>query len=217
MWCTPSVSLDGKSIGYLCGTCANAAISPNATFAVSIMDTSRYSKSDKAAWMTQLFAVPIFFTMTEFLGCTMAVANDLMGLFPKYINIRRGQFICAVVSFDTCPWKIQARAENFLAFLGAATGIVMVEYFMIRCGYGVNIARLFKRRGSIYWYTYGVNRRAFVPWFVALAPYFRVWSTRLVPVCESSRFSICTRGTTFWCLLSREHWTGFLKLFGRSR
>jgi NCS1 family nucleobase:cation symporter-1 len=226
IWRKPSMPLDGKSVGYLFGICVNAAISPNATFAVNIMDISRYSKNDRAAWMTQLFAIPVFVTMTEFLGCTMAVAssvvygkvewnplvvinqfdyragkffagalfvffnimtnvtgnsiplaNDLTGLFPKYINIRRGQFICAVIAFATCPWKIQAQASTFLAFLGAytlflgaTTGIMMVDYYLIRRGYGINIAHLFKARGSIYWYTYGVNWRAFVAWFVALAP-----------------------------------------------
>jgi NCS1 family nucleobase:cation symporter-1 len=47
---------------------------------------------------------------------------------------------------------------------------MMVDYYMIRHGYGINIAHLFRGRGSIYWYTYGVNWRAFVAWFVALAP-----------------------------------------------
>ena len=226
IWRTPSAPLNGKSVGYLFGICVNAAISGNATFAVNIMDISRHSMSDKAAWMTQLFALPVFVTMTEFLGCTMAVAssvlygkvewnplvvinqfdyragkffagalfaffnimtnvtgnsiplaNDLTGLFPKYINIRRGQFICAVISFAICPWKIQAQATTFLAFLGAytlflgaTTGVMMVDYFTVRRGLGINIAHLFKTRSSIYWYTYGVNWRAFVAWFVALGP-----------------------------------------------
>ena len=226
IWRTPSAPLNGKSVGYLFGICVNAAISGNATFAVNIMDISRHSMSDKAAWMTQLFALPVFVTMTEFLGCTMAVAssvlygkvewnplvvinqfdyragkffagalfaffnimtnvtgnsiplaNDLTGLFPKYINIRRGQFICAVISFAICPWKIQAQATTFLAFLGAytlflgaTTGVMMVDYFLVRHGLGINIAHLFKTRSSIYWYTYGVNWRAFVAWFVALGP-----------------------------------------------
>jgi NCS1 family nucleobase:cation symporter-1 len=226
IWRTPSAPLNGKSVGYLFGICVNAAISGNATFAVNIMDISRHSMSDKAAWMTQLFALPVFVTMTEFLGCTLAVAssvlygkvewnplvvinkfdyragkffagalfaffniitnvtgnsiplaNDLTGLFPKYINIRRGQFICAVISFAICPWKIQAQATTFLAFLGAytlflgaTTGVMMVDYFLVRRGYGINIAHLFKTRSSIYWYTYGVNWRAIVAWFVALGP-----------------------------------------------
>lgn len=33
-----------------------------------------------------------------------AVANDLMVIAPKYINIRRGQFICALLGLCTCPW-----------------------------------------------------------------------------------------------------------------
>ncbi|KAH8805015.1 NCS1 nucleoside transporter [Xylogone sp. PMI_703] len=215
VWTRPSLPTDGMSVGYLFGICVNAAISGNATFAVNIMDISRHSKNDRAAWMTQLFALPVLVTLTEFLGCTMAVAasvlygevqwnpfvtinnfdnragkffagaffvffnimtnvtgnsiplaNDLTGLFPKYINIRRGQFICA----------IQAKATTFLAFLGAytlflgaTTGVMMTDYFWVRRGYGINISHLFKPRG-IYWYTRGFNWRAFIAWFVAIGP-----------------------------------------------
>ncbi|OQV08884.1 hypothetical protein CLAIMM_13097 [Cladophialophora immunda] len=225
VWTKPSIPTDGMSVGYLFGICVNAAISGNATFAVNIMDISRHSKSDKAAYLTQLFALPVFVTLTELLGCTMAVAssvvygevqwnplvtinnfearggkffagilfvffnimtnvtgnsipfaNDLTGLFPKYINIRRGQFICAVIGFAICPWQIQAKATTFLAFmgaytlfLGATTGVMMTDYFWVRRGYGINISHLFKPHG-IYWYDYGFNWRAFVAWFVALAP-----------------------------------------------
>ncbi|OQV10362.1 hypothetical protein CLAIMM_14376 [Cladophialophora immunda] len=227
VWRAPSKPLDGWSVGYLFGICVNAAISGNATFAVNIMDISRHSKNDTAAWATQLFALPVLVTLTEFLGCTMAVAssvvygevqwnpllvinnfenrpgkffagacfiffnimtnvtgnsvplaNDLTGLFPKYINIRRGQFICAVISFAICPWEIQAKATTFLAFLGAytlflgaTTGVIMMDYFWVRRGYGINISHLFKPHG-IYWYQYGCNWRAFVAWFVAIAPLF---------------------------------------------
>jgi NCS1 family nucleobase:cation symporter-1 len=226
VWRMPSIPTDGMSVGYLFGICVNAAISGNATFAVNIMDISRHSKNDRAAWMTQLIALPVLVTLTEFLGATMAVAssvvygevqwnpllvinsfenrpakffagacfvffnimtnvtgnsvplaNDLTGLFPKYINIRRGQFICAVVSFAICPWEIQAKATTFLAFLGAytlflgaTTGVMMTDYFWVRRGYGINISHLFKARG-IYWYFHGFNWRAFIAWFVALGPF----------------------------------------------
>jgi nucleobase:cation symporter-1, NCS1 family len=227
IWRRPSLPTDGMTVGYLFGICVNAAISGNATFAVNIMDISRHSKSDRAAWVTQLFALPILVTLTELLGCTMAVAssvvygevqwnplviinnfenrggkffagaffiffnimtnvtgnsipfaNDLTGLFPKYINIRRGQFICAVLGFAICPWQIEAKATTFLAFmgaytlfLGATTGVMMTDYFWIRRGYGINISQIFKPHG-IYWYNMGFNWRAFVAWFVALGPLF---------------------------------------------
>ncbi len=227
VWTEPSKPLDGWSVGYLFGICVNAAISGNATFAVNIMDISRHSQSNTAAWATQLFALPVLVTLTELLGCTMAVAssvvygevqwnpltvinnfdnrtgkffagacfiffnimtnvtgnsvplaNDLTGLFPRYVNIRRGQFICAVISFAICPWEIQAKATTFLAFLGAytlflgaTTGVIMTDYFWVRRGHGINISHLFKPHG-IYWYKFGFNWRAFVAWFVAIAPLF---------------------------------------------
>jgi nucleobase:cation symporter-1, NCS1 family len=154
------VPLDGTSVGYLFGICVNAAISGNATFAVNIMGISRHSKSDKAAWVTQLFALPILVTLIELMGCTMAVAssvlygevqwnplvvinnfenrpgkffagalfvffniminitgnsipltNDFTGLFPKYINIRRRQFICAVVSLPSVPGRSNQKPQ----------------------------------------------------------------------------------------------------------
>jgi NCS1 family nucleobase:cation symporter-1 len=46
-----------------------------------------------------------------------------------------------------------------------------MDYFWVRRGYGINISHLFKPRG-IYWYTHGVNWRAMVAWFVALAHLF---------------------------------------------
>ena len=167
VWREPSKPLDGWSVGYLFGICVNAAISGNATFAVNIMDISRHSKNDTAAWATQLFALPVLVTLTEFLGCTMAVAssvvygevqwnpltvinnfdnragkffagacfiffnimtnvtgnsvplaNDLTGLFPKYINIRRGQFICAVIGFRHLSMGDSSKGHDVPGFLG---------------------------------------------------------------------------------------------------
>jgi hypothetical protein len=38
-------------------------------------------------------------------------------LFPKYINIRRGQYICAIVGLTSTPWNIQNSAKTFTFFL----------------------------------------------------------------------------------------------------
>ena len=47
-------------------------------------------------------------------GCSSAnslsAANDMTVLLPRYINIRRGQIICAVLGgWALCPWEILAR------------------------------------------------------------------------------------------------------------
>ena len=54
---------------------------------------------------------------TNVAGNSIAFANDTMALFPKYMNLRRGQLLCAILGFVICPWKIEARAQRFLGFL----------------------------------------------------------------------------------------------------
>lgn len=48
----------------------------------------------------------------------MPFANDITAAFPKYMNIRRGQVLCAVIGFACNPWLIQAKASTFFNFIG---------------------------------------------------------------------------------------------------
>ncbi|KAF8233617.1 hypothetical protein L208DRAFT_1395348 [Tricholoma matsutake] len=68
------------------------------------------------------FFAGLFFALanmgTNITGNSIPFANDLTGLFPKYINIRRGQFLCAILGFAICPWEIEAKATRLLSFLG---------------------------------------------------------------------------------------------------
>lgn len=50
---------------------------------------------------------------------SLSAANDLAALFPAYINIRRGQLICALIAWVMVPWKILATASGFLNFMSA--------------------------------------------------------------------------------------------------
>lgn len=55
---------------------------------------------------------------TNITGNSISAANDLCVMAPKYINIRRGCFIAAVVScWVMVPWKILKNAQTFLAFM----------------------------------------------------------------------------------------------------
>ena len=42
---------------------------------------------------------------------------DFAGLWPKYINIRRGSYLIAVVSIAMNPWYIIAKASSFTSAL----------------------------------------------------------------------------------------------------
>ena len=49
---------------------------------------------------------------------SLSAANDMIVLFPSYINIRRGQVICALIGgWVLCPWEILASAPRFLSFM----------------------------------------------------------------------------------------------------
>ena len=44
---------------------------------------------------------------------SLCVGNDLTSLWPQYINIRRGQVLCAFVGgWALCPWAIVARSVS---------------------------------------------------------------------------------------------------------
>ncbi|KAK2616755.1 hypothetical protein QQS21_000367 [Conoideocrella luteorostrata] len=97
----------------------------------------------------------------------MSCGMDMAGLWPKYINIRRGAAIMAVIGIAIQPWQLLATAAKFLqvmtgfsVFLAPLTGIMLADYHLIRrrklkvndlyCGDG----------SSIYWFKGGVNWRA---------------------------------------------------------
>jgi len=53
---------------------------------------------------------------------SISAANDLMAMMPKYINIRRGQIICAILGgWALCPWEILASAPGFFSFVNGYT------------------------------------------------------------------------------------------------
>lgn len=127
---------------------------------------------------------------------SISAANDLMAFCPKYINIRRGQLLAAVIgSWAFVPWKILASAAKFLAFLGGytiflgpMTSILMCEYvfnflemlpivanashsyFIVRRG-NVSVPDMYNFHG-IYRYSpkYATNWRAVVAFFIGCVP-----------------------------------------------
>lgn len=114
--------------------------------------------------------------LTNVAGNSVPFANDLTNLFPKYVNIRRGQFICAVLGFAITPWNIENSANTFLnflngytVFLGAILGVMIADYWVIGRARGVSVSELFVEKG-IYWYNRGFNYRAFIAFATAIAP-----------------------------------------------
>ncbi|KAJ5825872.1 Allantoin permease [Penicillium riverlandense] len=110
-------------------------------------------------------------------GNALSGGFDLAATFPKYINIRRGAYLTALVSVACNPWKLVNTATTFLAvlssysvFLGPMTGLMISSYFVINRR-KLKVDDLFVGNSqSIYWFSWGVNWRAVIAWVCGTVP-----------------------------------------------
>ncbi|KAI9933799.1 hypothetical protein MW887_004871 [Aspergillus wentii] len=108
---------------------------------------------------------------------SISAANDFTALAPQYMNIRRGQVLCALLSWCLVPWRILASAGNFLnfmsayaIFLGPIAAIMMWDFWIIK-NQKYDTLALYQPWNETYRYSsWGVNWRAIVAFLVGVAP-----------------------------------------------
>ncbi|KAI9797072.1 MAG: hypothetical protein M1833_005677 [Piccolia ochrophora] len=108
---------------------------------------------------------------------SMASGMDLAALSPKYINIRRGSVLTTIVAVASCPWTYVSDAEVFIqvlsgwsVFVSPMSGVLASDYFLVR-GQELHISDLYiGNSSSAYWYTLGLNWRAFLAWAMGTWP-----------------------------------------------
>lgn len=108
---------------------------------------------------------------------SVSCGMDMAGLWPRYINIRRGGYIMACVGIAVQPWQLLSTAEKFLSvlsgfgvFMAPATGIMLADYHIVR-KHKLKLGDLYTGdSSSIYWFASGVNWRAFVAFSVGMWP-----------------------------------------------
>lgn len=138
-----------------------------------------YTKGSRAG----VFLISFVFAVAQ-LGAnisanSLSCGTDLTAILPKYVNIRRGSIFCALMALCICPWNMMSTSSKFLSalsayaiFLSSLSGILIMDYFVIRRGY-IKLTHLYSnRKGSFYMYgnKYGINWRAFVAYFCGVAP-----------------------------------------------
>ncbi|KIW18951.1 hypothetical protein PV08_03240 [Exophiala spinifera] len=110
---------------------------------------------------------------------SIPAGNDLAALWPRFITIRRGFYIAAIISYAMCPWYILGSASSFVAwlasyqiFLSSITGVMLCHYFIVSRGY-LKISDMFTPAHSgLYYYSRGWNYRAYVAYLVGIVPNF---------------------------------------------
>ncbi|KAI9724556.1 MAG: hypothetical protein M1812_000624 [Candelaria pacifica] len=106
---------------------------------------------------------------------SLSAANDLMALFPRHVNIRRGQILCAIISWILVPWKILESAGSFLnfmsaysIFLGPIAAIMVMDFWVIHeMKYD---ALALYQPNNIYRYWNGINWRAVISFVIGVTP-----------------------------------------------
>jgi len=106
---------------------------------------------------------------------SVSAGCDLTSLFPRFINIRRGGYIAAIVGLAMCPWQLLKDSNRFTSYLSAYSvflssiaGVMITEYFLIRKGH-YRVADLYTtKRDGWYWYTYGINFRAYAAYIAGI-------------------------------------------------
>ncbi|PCH35340.1 hypothetical protein WOLCODRAFT_145775 [Wolfiporia cocos MD-104 SS10] len=110
-------------------------------------------------------------------GNLIAGGVDVAALWPKYINLRRGAYLILLVSIAVNPWQLVSTSSVFLNVLGAygvflspMIGMMVSHYYVIQKRYFKIPDIYIGDSRSIYWYTKGVNWRAFVAFSCGVAP-----------------------------------------------
>lgn len=97
-------------------------------------------------------------------------------LFPRYVNIRRGCVIAAIVGgWVIVPWKILTSATTFLAFMGGYAvflapfaGIIASDYWLVKKRH-IDVPALYDPHGR-YRYWYGINWQGMLAFLLAVGP-----------------------------------------------
>jgi len=106
---------------------------------------------------------------------SVSAGCDLTALFPRFINIRRGGYIAATVGLCMLPWNLLKSSSSFTSYLSAYSvflssiaGVMITEYYFIRRGH-YRVADLYDPRpDGWYWYTYGINFRAYAAYIAGI-------------------------------------------------
>tara|TARA_R110002003_G_scaffold1110_2_gene22369 strand:- start:3510 stop:5021 length:1512 start_codon:yes stop_codon:yes gene_type:complete len=160
-------------------------------------------------WMLSIFASCMGVDVFPF-------GVDVTAFFPRWLNIRRGMYLCYLIGLVIFPWKILQTSTTFMRFLGGYSiflaplvGIYITDYFVVRKG-NLWAAELYNaKKGAPYYYTWGVNWRnviAFTITVVLLIPGFAAQFGQNVGVGWERLYSLgwvlgCTISSVLYFLL----------------
>jgi NCS1 family nucleobase:cation symporter-1 len=126
-----------------------------------------------------VFIIAAAFTLAQ-LGTNIAAnsvsaGTDMTALLPRYLNIRRGGYVCAAVGLAMCPWLLLETSNNFTTYLSAYSvflssiaGVIICDYYFVRKGY-LEIKALYSaRKRDPYFYWFGWSWRGYTAYICGI-------------------------------------------------
>lgn len=126
-----------------------------------------------------VFVIALAFALAQ-LGVNIAAnsisaGTDMTALLPRFINIRRGSFICAAVGLAMCPYQLLTDSNQFTlylssysVFLSSIAGVIISDYYFVRKGY-LEIKELYDaRKTGPYYFSFGIHWRAYAAYIAGI-------------------------------------------------
>ncbi|KAH8900120.1 hypothetical protein GQ53DRAFT_210248 [Thozetella sp. PMI_491] len=126
-----------------------------------------------------VFVISLGFSLAQ-LGTNIAAnsvsaGTDLSALIPRYLNIRRGGYICAAIGLAMCPYTLLTDSNQFITYLSAYSvflssiaGVMCSDYYIVRKGY-LEVKELYDgRKSGPYFYGVGIHWRGYVAYIAGI-------------------------------------------------
>ena len=105
---------------------------------------------------------------TNIAANSVSAGTDMTALLPRWLNIRRGGYICAIVGLAMCPYNLLTSSNQFTTYLSAYSvflssiaGVMISDYYFVRRGY-LEVKELYDARPvGPYFYHFGIHWRAY--------------------------------------------------------
>jgi NCS1 family nucleobase:cation symporter-1 len=112
---------------------------------------------------------------TNIAANSVSAGTDMTALLPRYLNIRRGGYVCALVGLVMCPWNLLSSSNNFTTYLSAYSvflssiaGVLVCDYYIVRKGY-LQIKDLYSaKKNGPYYYTAGIHWRGYAAYIAGV-------------------------------------------------
>ncbi|GAA6038342.1 hypothetical protein JCM8097_003956 [Rhodosporidiobolus ruineniae] len=112
---------------------------------------------------------------TNIAANSISAGCDSTALLPRFMSIRRGGYLAALIGFCICPWNLASGSNKFgdylsaySVFLSSIAGVLITHHYAV-AKQRIKVADLYTLdKSGLYRYTYGINFRAFAAYLAGL-------------------------------------------------